>query len=704
MKNNKGFTLIELLAVVLILGVIALVAIPTVSTIVKESKKNAFETGIKNVIRAAETKCLMEEMSGKKFTNLYTFTEDGVDGDLEVNGSLPTDGTIALDETCKTEVAVSNKEFCANKGFGTDKITISDLKDGECVGYNNDIKDKINVNFVGDNNLKISNLKSSITKNNELVYEFTLQNNSTSPVNYKLQFNDESEEAFKYVNMQVIKDYIVEYNDSLTKVANNNVFEIANLEPNSEYDYRLVFKGNTANFKFDATVNATSSLVSDIPSKVTVTMAKNSKNEKNFTWHINNANAGTVQVVKADNKNKSIVSFDANEIIEATSIVGVDSFSENVHKAKVTNLEPGTDYYYRVGDKNTNVWSNVGKFTTDNGDSSFSFIYMADMQSDAAGFDAATYTVVKSMEKSKNAEFLINTGDFVNTPTSKLEWDGILKYNSFGNITSVAVAGNHDYDYIEKDPNVFSHHFNFDCDSEMATEGGMYYSFDYGNVHFISVNANDYLWGELTETQTEWLLKDLQASQGADFRIVIMHRGVYTPGPHFYDYGDIKVLTEQLTPIFDEYNVDLVLQGHDHVYGLTYPINKDYEKVNVTKKNIISSETNKNVSTMVKPGSPVYFINNAAGSKYNVVLTLKNGEYVSINPSVTARINATKEEIDEFYPKFQKIATPLKSDGTNLALFSSIQVKGKTLLVNTYSVDNQNAGEVKLYDSFGISK
>lgn len=55
--KKKGFTLIELLAVILILGIISLIAIPTINNLVKESKKGAFKTSVQNIVRAAEQQC-----------------------------------------------------------------------------------------------------------------------------------------------------------------------------------------------------------------------------------------------------------------------------------------------------------------------------------------------------------------------------------------------------------------------------------------------------------------------------------------------------------------------------------------------------------------------------------------------------------------------------------------------------------------------
>jgi len=52
--DKKGFTLIELLAVILILAIITLIAIPVVNKIVKEARKGAAETSTINYVDAVE--------------------------------------------------------------------------------------------------------------------------------------------------------------------------------------------------------------------------------------------------------------------------------------------------------------------------------------------------------------------------------------------------------------------------------------------------------------------------------------------------------------------------------------------------------------------------------------------------------------------------------------------------------------------------
>lgn len=53
MKNNKGFTLIELMGVIVLLGVIALIAIPTIDKKIKEAKNSMSDASLKSIKQAS---------------------------------------------------------------------------------------------------------------------------------------------------------------------------------------------------------------------------------------------------------------------------------------------------------------------------------------------------------------------------------------------------------------------------------------------------------------------------------------------------------------------------------------------------------------------------------------------------------------------------------------------------------------------------
>ena len=67
MKKNKGFTLIELLAVILILGIIALIAIPTVNSILKESRTGAWKSTASQMTKAAENYFQLKQIKNQDY-------------------------------------------------------------------------------------------------------------------------------------------------------------------------------------------------------------------------------------------------------------------------------------------------------------------------------------------------------------------------------------------------------------------------------------------------------------------------------------------------------------------------------------------------------------------------------------------------------------------------------------------------------------
>ena len=84
-KKSKGFTLIELLAVIVVLAVILLIAVPNVLGIITNSKEDAFRANLKTIINSVEYKLLSDKVAFES-TSLeelaYEVTDENVSGDI----------------------------------------------------------------------------------------------------------------------------------------------------------------------------------------------------------------------------------------------------------------------------------------------------------------------------------------------------------------------------------------------------------------------------------------------------------------------------------------------------------------------------------------------------------------------------------------------------------------------------------------------
>ncbi len=110
---KKGFTLIELLAVILILGIIALIAIPTVTNIIEEARRGAFEASVKNVLKLANEKYTIESMKNNE-SAYSNFEFNNNKGGLDYKGSNFNSGNIEVNSDGSIAINISDGRYCAN--------------------------------------------------------------------------------------------------------------------------------------------------------------------------------------------------------------------------------------------------------------------------------------------------------------------------------------------------------------------------------------------------------------------------------------------------------------------------------------------------------------------------------------------------------------------------------------------------------------
>jgi acid phosphatase type 7 len=96
-----------------------------------------------------------------------------------------------------------------------------------------------------------------------------------------------------------------------------------------------------------------------------------------------------------------------------------------------------------------------------------------------------------------------------------------------------------------------------------------FYSFDYGPVHFIALDSEAaFLSTARRQEQVAWLAADLEASQNAPWRVAFFHRPPYSSG---LEHGSDLAIRQAFSTLFERYNVQLVLNGHEHSYERSVP-------------------------------------------------------------------------------------------------------------------------------------
>ena len=95
---------------------------------------------------------------------------------------------------------------------------------------------------------------------------------------------------------------------------------------------------------------------------------------------------------------------------------------------------------------------------------------------------------------------------------------------------------------------------------------GRYYSFDWGNAHFICLDSNTPLQRAVTADgeMLRWLERDLRATRKF-WRIAVMHHPPFAGGPNQAEVSS-SIVRGRIVPILEKYGVQLVFSGHEHSY------------------------------------------------------------------------------------------------------------------------------------------
>lgn len=196
-----------------------------------------------------------------------------------------------------------------------------------------------------------------------------------------------------------------------------------------------------------------------------------------------------------------------------------------------------------------------------------------------------------------------------------------------GNMPILPSPGNHEYyatPTAQKDR--IMPYFDIVTVPTQGEAGGVasgtkaYYSLNYGDIHFIALDSYGFDEGKypLADTrslQYQWLQKDLAANTSL-WTIVFFHHPPYTKRSHDSDASaDLIALRQTLVPLFDKYKVDLVLNGHSHVYERSYLIKGHTGHSATFRKNIHVVQSTEALYT--KDSKPI--INKAEGTIYIVI-------------------------------------------------------------------------------------
>ena len=301
-------------------------------------------------------------------------------------------------------------------------------------------------------------------------------------------------------------------------------------------------------------------------------VAQDNSTSRTIMWQSDNSESDAIIEYRQDGT-------DTIQTINATDKVFTDDGSTTyIHEATLTGLTPKTKYEYRVGygsDRRSDWYS-----LETAGASVYDVLIYPDSQS--GDYSQWEEIVKDSAHRNPRTALYISMGDLVDNGEQAYQWRTWL--NSIRPLSATVplatTLGNHEMytlDWKMREPYAYLNYFAVPPNGNEIFNR-RYYSYDFGDVHYVVLDTqlyesnhednHDTHHPDLYDVQIQWLRQDLAANI-KKWTVVLMHRDPFQyafdrPGAsRDVGFNEEGVL---FMPIFDEFNVDLVLSAHLHSY------------------------------------------------------------------------------------------------------------------------------------------
>lgn len=364
------------------------------------------------------------------------------------------------------------------------------------------------------------------------------------------------------------------------------------------------------------------------------------------------------------------------------------------HAITVTGLQPNTRYYYSVGTVGTELQNGGNNFfwTAPNTGAigKYRFLVTGDM-GDGGGNQTQVRDAFTNYTNSSATHGWIWLGDNAYYNGTDLEYQSFI-FNIYAQqlkyLCLFPALGNHDYANVGYLSNLaLTNNFPYFDIFTLPTNSGneKYYSYNYGNIHFITLDSYGALNSPGSPMYT-WLQNDLQ-SNTQRFTIVNFHHPPYTKGTHNSDteIEDIDI-RQNIVPLLEQHGVDLVMCGHSHTYERSKFI-KGHQGVSTNFNNAIYPAGNvvmqpngiSYYKNSTKANGTIYVVCGSSGRKSTSVSTGFPHNAMQTSMADLGGCLILDIEGDSLYCKF------ITAAGSTFDEFAIVKKQGGTTAINTDS-------------------